>query len=77
MIRNTNRHRWVIEHAHAWIAGFDELSIRFKRRPNIHLALRSLAAASIRPRLIDHLFTHRFLRSLEGDAPHNYRLNAS
>jgi hypothetical protein len=48
-------HRWIIEHTHAWFAGFGELDVRFERRLDIPVASRSLAAAVICSRLIDDL----------------------
>lgn len=40
-------HRWVVERAHAWFAGFGKLRTRFERRLDIHVALLSLVAAVI------------------------------
>ena len=41
------RHRWVVERTFAWLARFRRLTIRYKRRPDIHLALTTLACALI------------------------------
>ncbi len=42
-----------MERTHPWFAGFGKLRIRFERRPEIHQALLSLAAAIICSRFVD------------------------
>jgi IS5 family transposase len=41
------RHRWKVERTLAWMARFRRLAIRYERRPDIHLAFTTLAAAII------------------------------
>ncbi len=47
------RHRWVVEHTHAWLAGFCKLRIRFERQLGTHLALFRLACAVICLRFVE------------------------
>ncbi len=47
------RHRWVVERAHAWIAGFGKLRIRFERQLDTHLALLKLACCIICLRFVE------------------------
>ncbi|SIT79959.1 Transposase DDE domain-containing protein [Burkholderia sp. b13] len=49
------RHCWVVEHTHAWLAGFGKLHIRSERRLDIYIALLCLAAAVICSRFVDDL----------------------
>jgi len=48
-----SRHRWVFKRTNAWLAGFDQLRIRFERRLNAHYAWLKLAFSLIRLRFID------------------------
>lgn len=41
------RHRWVVERSLAWLARFRKLTIRYERKPEIHVAFLTLACALI------------------------------
>lgn len=48
-----DRHRWVVERTHAWLAGFGKLRIRFEHRLDTHYALLKLAFSLICLRFIE------------------------
>jgi IS5 family transposase len=41
------RHRWVVERSLAWLARFRKLTIRYERKPDIHVAFLTLAGALV------------------------------
>ncbi len=41
------RHRWVVERSLAWLARYRKLTIRYERRPEIHVAFLTLACALV------------------------------
>jgi transposase len=41
------RHRWVVERTLAWFSRYRHLTIRYKRRADIHLAFHHLTASFI------------------------------
>jgi IS5 family transposase len=41
------RHRWVVERSLAWLARYRKLTIRYERKPAIHVAFLTLAAALV------------------------------
>ncbi len=47
------RHRGVVERAHAWLAAFGKLRVRFERRIDTHLASLSLACSIICVRTLE------------------------
>ncbi|MFJ6384343.1 IS5 family transposase [Kitasatospora sp. NPDC092039] len=48
-------HRWVVEHAIAWLHGFRRLRIRWERRDDIHEAFLGLATCLITDRHVQRL----------------------
>lgn len=40
-------HRWVVERSLAWLARFRKLTIRYERKPEIHVAFLTLACALV------------------------------
>jgi IS5 family transposase len=41
------RHRWVVERSLAWLARYRKLTIRYERKPEIHIAFLTLACALV------------------------------
>jgi IS5 family transposase len=41
------RHRWVVERSLAWLARYRKLTIRYERKPEIHVAFLTLACALV------------------------------
>ena len=41
------RHRWRVEGALAWLARYRKLTIRYERKPEIHVAFLTLACALV------------------------------
>lgn len=41
------RHRWVVERSLAWLAKYRKLTIRYERKPEIHVAFLTLACALV------------------------------
>ncbi len=41
------RRRWVVERSLAWLARFRKLTIRYERKPEIHVAFLTLACALV------------------------------
>ena len=41
------RHRWVVERTLAWLARYRKLTIRYERKPAIHVAFLTLACALV------------------------------
>ena len=41
------RHRWIVERTHAWTARLRRLTVRYKRRDDIHMALTLLGCALV------------------------------
>jgi IS5 family transposase len=39
------RHRWVVERSLGWLARYRKLTIRYERKPEIHVAFLTLACA--------------------------------
>ena len=45
--KRLGRHRWVVERTLAWLARFRRLTVRYKRRADIHLAFTTLGCALV------------------------------
>lgn len=41
------RHRWVVERSLAWLARYRKLTVRYERKPEIHVAFLTLACALV------------------------------
>jgi IS5 family transposase len=41
------RHRWVVERSPAWLSRYRKLTIRYERKPEIHVAFLTLACALV------------------------------
>jgi len=41
------RHRWVVERSLAWLSRYRKLTIRYERKPEIHVAFLTLACALV------------------------------
>lgn len=41
------RHRWVVERSLAWLARYRTLTIRYERKPEIHVAFLTLACSLV------------------------------